>query len=214
MNNAQKTCLYVFLIFAIIYLATIPFQPYPGHFAIKAIPIISLAVLALTSVAGLRGKLLFAALLLSAAGDVTLSLESGKYFVIGLAFFLIAHIVYLVTFSRDFHMQNSRIPIAATLVVYATTMAFIMRPSLGDMALPVYCYLIVITTMGIIAAFRVSKGKLVLYGALCFIASDSMIALNKFVIPVPASDYLVMITYYLAQSLIVYGYLKERQPES
>ena len=110
-------------------------------------------------------------------------------------------------------MQKSRIPIAAILVVYAVVMAIIMMPSLKEMALPVYVYLAVITTMCIFAAFRASANKLVLYGALFFIASDSMIAINKFLTPVPASDYLIMITYYLAQFLIVYGYIRERQSE-
>jgi len=127
----------------------------------------------------------------------------------GLGFFLIAQIFYIATFSRDFKMQKPRIPIAAILLVYSLTMAIIMTPSLKEMALPVYVYLATIATMGIFAAFRASPNKLVLYGAVLFIASDSMIAINKFLTPIPASDYLVMFSYYLAQFLIVYGFLKE-----
>lgn len=205
----QRICLGIFVIFTIAYLSTIFIQPYPGHFAIKAIPILSLAILALIKVQGMRGKLLFVALLLSATGDVTLSLKSGQYFVMGLGFFLIAQIFYIATFSRDFKMQKPRIPIAAILLVYSLTMAIITTPSLKEMALPVYVYLATITTMGIFAAFRASPNKLVLYGAVLFIASDSMIAINKFLTPIPASDYLVMFSYYLAQFLIVYGFLKE-----
>jgi uncharacterized membrane protein YhhN len=213
MNTTQRIYLYVFLAFAFVYLATIPFQPYPGHFIIKAIPILSLALLALATVQGIRCKLLFLALLFSAAGDVTLSLRSGEFFVFGLGLFLIAQVVYIVTFSRDFKAQKSRIPIAAILVVYAVVMAIIMTPSLKEMALPVYAYLAVITAMGVFAAFRASRGKLVLYGAILFIISDSLIAINKFLAPVPASDYLAMLTYYLAQFLIVYGYIREKQSE-
>jgi uncharacterized membrane protein YhhN len=213
MNITQRIYLYIFLAFTIVYIATIPFQPYPGHFIIKAIPILSLAILALTTVEGIRGKLLFLALLFSAAGDVILSLGAGQYFVPGLGLFLIAQVVYIVTFSRDFKIQRSRIPIAAILVVYAVVMAIIMTPSLKEMALPVYVYLAVITAMGVFAAFRASKSKLMLYGAVLFIISDSIIAIKKFLTPIPASDYLVMITYYLAQFLIVYGYIKERQSE-
>jgi alkenylglycerophosphocholine/alkenylglycerophosphoethanolamine hydrolase len=209
MNDMQKIYQYIFLIFALAYVVTIPIQPYPGHFVVKAIPILSLAILALTKVKRLRGKLLFVALLFSAAGDITLSLEAGKYFVIGLGFFLIAQIVYIVTSSRDFKFQKTRIPIAAILVVYALAIAIVLTPALKEMALPVYLYLTVITTMGIFAAFRASRNKLVLYGALLFIASDSMIAINKFLTPVPASDYLIMGTYYLAQFSIVYGFLKD-----
>lgn len=208
MSTAQKTYLYVFLAFAIAYVGTLPFQPYPGDFVIKAIPVVSLCILALTTVAGLRGKLLFVALLFSAAGDVALALEAGKYFIIGLALFLIAQIVYIVTFSRDFKAQKSRVPIVVLLAVYAVAMALILAPSLGEMAIPVYFYLVVITTMGIFAALRASRTRLVLYGAISFIVSDSILAINKFLVLVPAADYLVMITYYLAQFLIVYGFVK------
>ena len=44
MTTAQKAYLYVFLVFAIAYIGTLPFQPYPGDFVIKAIPIVSLSM--------------------------------------------------------------------------------------------------------------------------------------------------------------------------
>ena len=56
--------------------------------------------------------------------------------------------------------------------------------------LPFYAYLMVITTIGIFAALRASKGKPILYGALSFILSDSILAINEFMVLVPASDYL------------------------
>jgi uncharacterized membrane protein YhhN len=209
MTAVQKSLLYIFAAFAIIFIATLPFQPYPGNFAIKAIPVISLSALAFTTISGSRGKLLFVSLLLCAAGDIALELGAGKYFVIGLGFFLIAQIMFIVTFSRDSKMQRFMIPIIVILAIYAIAMASIMTPSLKEMAIPVYFYLVVITLMGIFAALRASKNKLTLYGAVSFIVSDSIIAINKFMMPVPAVDYIVMITYYLALFLIVHGFLKE-----
>ena len=209
MTTSQKTLLYIFAAFAIIFIAALPFQPYPGNFVIKAIPAISIAVLALIAVNRMTDKLLFVSLLFCAAGDVALELEAGKYFIIGLGLFLIAQILFIVTFSRDFKMQKSRIPIIVVLAIYAIAIAIIMTPSLKEMAIPVYVYLIVITLMGIFAALRAAKNKFTLYGALSFIVSDSIIAINKFMTPVPTVDYIVMITYYLALFLIVYGFLKE-----
>lgn len=208
MTAVQKTLLYIFAASAIIFIASLPFQPYPGNFVIKAIPAISLSALALVTVSGSRGKLLFASLLLCAAGDVALEIGAEEYFIIGLGFFLIAQIMFIVTFSRDFKMQKSRIPIIAILAVYALAMAIVMTPSLREMAIPVYFYLVVITLMGIFAALRAAKNKFTLYGAVSFIVSDSIIAINKFMMPVPAADYLVMVTYYLALFLITFGYLK------
>jgi len=209
MTAVQKTLLYIFAAFAIIFIATLPFKPYPGNFVIKAIPAISLSALALVTVSGSRGKLLFASLLLCAAGDVALEIGAEQYFIIGLGFFLIAQIMFIVTFSRDFKMQKSRIAIIAILAIYALAMAIVMTPSLREMAIPVYFYLVVITLMGIFAALRAARNKLTLYGAVSFIVSDSIIAINKFMMPVPAADYLVMVTYYLALFLIVYGFLRE-----
>jgi uncharacterized membrane protein YhhN len=209
MAAVQKTSLYIFAAFAIIFIAALPFQPYLGNFVIKALPAISLSALALTTVSGSRGKLLFVSLLLCAAGDVALELGAGKYFVIGLGFFLIAQIMFIVTFSRDFKMQRSRIPIIVILAIYALAIASIMTPSLKEMAIPVYFYLTAITLMGIFAALRAAKNKFTIYGALSFIVSDSIIAVNRFMVPVPAVDYIVMVTYYLALFLIVYGFMKE-----
>ena len=208
MTAKQKIFIYIFIVFAMAFIGTQPFQPYTGDFFIKAIPAISLSLFALTTFPGLTGSLLFVALLFCAAGDMALELEAGRYFVIGLGLFLIAQILFIVNFSRDFQMQKSRIPIITTLVIYALVIALILKPTLKEIAIPVYFYIAVITTMGIFAALRASRGKLVLYGALSFIISDSILAINKFTVPVPADDYIGMFTYYLALFLIAYGHVR------
>jgi uncharacterized membrane protein YhhN len=209
MPTAQKTLLYIFLAFAILFISLLPLQPYAGNFVIKAIPAISLAVLAFLAVSGLRGKLLFTSLLFCAAADIALELPIEMSFIIGLGLFLIAHIVFIVTFSRDFKAQKSKIPVIVLLIVYAKMMAFVLTPWLKDMAIPVYFYMTAITLMGIFAALKTSKNDFTLYGAISFIVSDSIIAINKFMMPVAAADYIIMTTYYLALFLIVYGFLKE-----
>lgn len=209
MTTAHKALLYIFLAFAVLFIGLLPLQPYPGNFAIKAIPAISLAVLAFLAISGLRGKLLFASLLFCAAADIALQLPIEMSFIIGLGLFLIAHILFIVTFSRDFKVQKSKIPVILLLIVYAKMMAFVLTPWLKEMAIPVYIYVTAITLMGIFAALRTSKNDFTLYGAISFIVSDSIIAINKFMTPVVAADYIIMITYYLALFLIVYGFLKE-----
>jgi uncharacterized membrane protein YhhN len=208
-TTVQKTWLYIFGAFAVLFIGLLPFEPYPGNFVIKAIPAISLAVLAFIAISGSRGKLLFASLLFCAAADIALELAAGKYFVIGLGLFLIAHILLIVTFSRDFKFQISKIPVIVLLIVYSKMMAFVMTPSLKEMAIPVYIYMTAITLMGIFASLRAAKNDFTLYGGISFIVSDSVLAINKFMMPVPAADYAVMITYYLSLFLIVYGFLRE-----
>ena len=199
-----------FFLFAIIFILTIPIQPYPGSVAVKAVPAVCLALLCLSEVKGLRGRLLFLAFLLCASGDAVLSLDSGRHFIAGLVLFLLAQLTFLATFAMDFGPRRGKVPVAAILIVYAAVMGAILRPYLGDMVLPVYAYLSVITAMGIMASLRATTNKKVITGAIIFIASDSIIAVNKFAASVPAADYLVMVTYYAALFLIATGFIRER----
>ena len=205
MTIGHKRLLYTALAIAAIYIATLSFAPYSGHFAIKAIPAIALAVLALLGVRGIAGKLLFAALLFCAAGDVALALERDQFFIIGLVFFLVAQVFFTATFARSLKRRKSRLPVVIALAVYAAAVSAVLKPHLGEFMVPVFVYVAVITTMGIFAALRAPEGRLVLYGAVSFIISDSLIAVDRFVAAVPAAGYLIMITYYSALFLIVYG---------
>jgi uncharacterized membrane protein YhhN len=208
-STLQKAFLYIFAAFSVLFIVLLPFEPYPGNFIIKAVPAASLAVLSFIAVSSSRGKLLFTALLFCAAADIALELAAGKYFVAGLGLFLIAHIFFIITFSRDFRFQDSRIPIIVLLVVYSIMMAFILTPSLKEMAIPVYAYMTALTLVGIFASLRSVKNDFTLYGAISFIVSDSVLAINKFMMPVSAADYVIMATYYLSLFLIVFGFLKE-----
>ncbi len=209
MTIIQKRLLYTALAFATIYIASLVVTPYPGHFAVKAIPAISLAILALRALSGITGRLLFVAFLFCAAGDVALALRGDRFFVIGLVFFLIAQLFLIATFSRGLNTRKSRLPVIIALVIYGATMSVVLKPHLGEFMIPVFLYVAVITTMGVFAALRASDSKLVLYGALFFIVSDSIIALNRFVVSIPASGYLIMITYYSALFLIAYGCVRD-----
>lgn len=205
----QKRLLCTALAFAIIYVALLALTPYPGSFVVKAIPAIALAILALLGVRGITGKLLFAALLFCAAGDVALALAGDQFFVIGLVFFLIAQVFFIATFARSLKRRKSRLPVVIALVAYAAVIAILLRPYLGEFMIPVFFYIAVITGMGVFAALRAQEGKLVLYGAISFIVSDSLIAIDRFAVTLPAAGYFVMISYYLALFMIAYGCVRD-----
>ena len=209
MTTLQKTWLYIFAAFAVLFIVLLPFEPYPGDFVIKAIPATSLAILAFFAVFGSRGKLLFISLLFCAAADIALELAAGKYFVAGLGLFLIAHIFFIITFSRDFKFQKTKVPVIVLLVVYSVMMAFILTPSLKEMAIPVYVYMTALTLVGVFASLRAAKNDFTLYGAIAFIVSDSVLAVNKFMMPIAGANYIIMITYYASLFLIVYGFLRK-----
>lgn len=161
-TTVHKSLLYISFAFAVIYVLSLIVAPYPGHFAVKAMPAIALSILMLIAVSGLVGKLLFVALLFCAAGDIALALEGERFLVIGLVFFLIAQVFFIVAFSRDLKKRKSRLPIVAILIVYAAIMAVILKPALGELMIPVFLYIAVITMMGVFAALRASESKLVL----------------------------------------------------
>jgi uncharacterized membrane protein YhhN len=151
------------------------------------------------------------ALLFSWIGDIMLLFQELKpiYFMLGLVSFLLAHITYIVVFNRSSQSFKPKIFTYSTgflLALYGILLLLLMWAGLGDMKIPVIIYTIIIMTMGITALFRRANGaSLVLIGAMLFIASDSLLALNKFYQAFAAAGFWVMLTYILAQYLIVSG---------
>ena len=161
--------------------------------------------------------LLLAGLVLSVIGDICLLWPQG--FLPGLVSFLSAHVAYVLLFRCDRPWQPSAWRIAAigTAVVAGALYIYLYRNGLsGAMRVPVAAYVLVIGTMAAqamarAATLRTRPAVWVALGAVSFMASDTLLALNKFVAPLPASPLLVLGTYYLAQWLIVRGMLPALQ---
>jgi uncharacterized membrane protein YhhN len=210
MTSSPRQLRVVFFAFAVLFVALLPAYPhYPGGWIVKAVPALSLAVLTWRQVRGIERRWLSLALLFSAAGDAVLGwndLYGGSYFVIGLVLFLVAQLLYIVAFATGFQLQRSRIPVAVLLAVYSVMLARLLWPSLGEMALPVFVYIVVITVMAIIATLRSMKGNALLLGAVAFMFSDSVLAVDKFLTNVPAAPYGI-ISYYFGQYMIAHAFL-------
>ncbi len=168
--------------------------------AFKILPIILLMVLVLRS--GLQATAirinLLAALVFSMAGDILLELGN---FIPGLVSFLTAQIAYALLFCKHYSSWKKNLPLSLSIIAFAIIMSWVMWNSAGEMRVPVLAYLAVISFMGLTATSSSIKGATL--GALIFMASDSFIAINRFVMEIPASGWLVMITYYLAQYLLI-----------
>ncbi len=214
-TRKEKYLIFAFLAFSLLYIALIPcLKSLPGLYVIKDVSDIILAVLALGAIVGIRGKLLFATYILCALADLALGLPLDSAFLLGLALFLLGHIGFITSFSRDFKWQPVRLWLIVLILIYAGGMALLFTPFLGSLLLPVYCYMMVITLMCIFAALRQSSNRFVIYGALLFLASDSALASNKFVAPLPGQEYIVMITYFAALFFILFGFLKDKYHKS
>ncbi|MGM9475490.1 lysoplasmalogenase [Pedobacter sp. GSP4] len=170
-----------------------------------------------TNLKGRFHKRIFTGLIFAWLGDVLLMMQSEhpSFFIYGLVAFLVCHIFYIRAFTLD-HKSNPKhktpyfLWAVGVFAIFCSGLFFYLQPMLGAMQFPVLMYAIIITVMAIMAVNRYGKVnifsfKLILYGALSFLLSDSALAVNKFAQPFPQAGALIMASYMVAQYLIVYG---------
>lgn len=155
---------------------------------------------------------LLGALLGSLAGDVFLMGQG--LFIAGLVSFLLAHLCYIALFRVGVPWLGSRPALAGTVLLGAGMYAFLWQGGLpADLRVPVAVYVLAIALMAAQAWARwrqlASRPALcVALGASCFMLSDSLLATNRFVQPLPWAPLWVLASYYAAQALIVIGMLR------
>lgn len=163
---------------------------------------------------GLRraDSLLMGALALSLAGDAFLMFPG--YFIPGLVSFLLAHLAYIALFRRGVPWFPSRLALLATLGFGVAMYAFLWQGGLpAALRVPVAAYVLVIALMAAQAIGRATVHRdraalAVAIGAVFFMLSDTLLAINRFVSPLPMSQVWVLSSYYVAQVLIVAGMLR------
>jgi uncharacterized membrane protein YhhN len=147
-------------------------------------------------------------LFLSLGGDVALMFQSDRAFRNGLLLFLLAHIVYSIAFTvpNGFHPQD--LITGAGLLVLAVAIYLYLQPGLGKMKGPVLLYIVVICFMVNRAvstffgeAFTTTQIWLISLGAILFMASDLVLAANRFRHPFKANR-LSLFLYYGGQLFI------------
>ena len=153
--------------------------------------------------------LLLLALVFSLGGDVFLMLP-GNYFIPGLASFLVAHIFYIALFRQGQPWFPSKRALLGVLAVGAV-MYSIVWGGLTDpvLKIAVAAYVTVISLMAAQAIGRAgalddAAARRVALGACIFMVSDSLIAINKFIVPLELASLWILATYYAAQVLIMH----------
>jgi uncharacterized membrane protein YhhN len=163
------------------------------------------------------------AFLFSWMGDMLLMfVEKGKmFFILGLASFLVAQIGYVFLFLRTINLSGKKpflkkkpyfliAYIAFGLIVYIA-----LYEQLDTvLRVAVFVYMTALLSMSAMALNRFGNGhpisfSLVFIGSLLFVFSDTMIAINRFLTPVPYEGILIMTAYISAQYLIMRGLLKQ-----
>ena len=153
---------------------------------------------------------LTAALTCSLLGDVFLMLP-GNYFIPGLTSFLVAHLFYIALFRQGQAWFPSRRALFI-VVAFGAAMYALLWPSLHDpvLKLAVAAYVMAISLMTAQAIGRAAvvgdhASRWAAVGAGVFMLSDSLIAINKFLQPVPLAPLWILASYYAAQLLIVHN---------
>lgn len=186
------------------------------RFISKPLIVFSLLIYFISATASVHSKLklqIIAALIFSLSGDIFLLFESNDliFFILGLICFLVAHIFYIVAFNYLRIKESIRfralyfIPV---LLYYLFLIAFLYR-HLNEMKIPVMVYGFAISLMLVMAIHSMdlkdSLGKVIFFGALLFIISDSILAYNKFYSQWDQASLMIMLSYGLAQLFISYG---------
>ncbi|TGV51812.1 lysoplasmalogenase [bacterium M00.F.Ca.ET.141.01.1.1] len=211
--NANATLIFS-MVAAVIYAFTSGMPPTLARSAAKTLSVAMLAALAAMQGGAL---LLVAALTLSAIGDAFLSRDGERAFLGGLASFLVAHIVYVALLLRSggglelLSAESWRGAIALAMAVFAIVMVAALWRRVGPgLRIPIAVYVLAILAMGMSAL--TTNSIWVIGGAVLFMASDGLLATEKFLVAAisPHRAWMrlaVWVLYYAAQLAITLGFL-------
>jgi uncharacterized membrane protein YhhN len=157
------------------------------------------------------------ALVFSTLGDILL-MGAGRYayfFLFGLAAFLVAHVFYIYTFRALLRGERGYLQQYPVLIIpfflYLVGLLYALWsgiPMAMKGAVAVYAATITIMAMlalhlrGIITGY---SARWLFLGAVMFVLSDSMIAINKFGYPFPEARVAIMGTYIFGQYALVWA---------
>lgn len=172
-----------------------------------------------------RSMVFVRALFFSWVGDVLLLFSSGSelFFITGLIAFLISHLLFIQAYRQHRNsnvdkelLGTQKVRYALPIVLASTGLIVILFNSLGPLQIPVMAYALVLCLMVLTALFRYGRTNsqsfwMAFTGAVLFMISDSLLAINKFLSPIAGAGFMIMLTYIAAQYLIVSGLILHRK---
>ena len=217
-NKAVRFFSLIFLTVSLADVTVTAFELHGVHFIVKPLLMPALMLLLVFYKAGTSNKgWLITGLFSSFLGDVFLLFENknGLFFILGLASFLITHFCYIIFFLKIRSSQISLLRqqpwLGALVAAYGCSLVMLLYPNLGPLKVPVMIYAFVICFMLVCSLhifYKIGRPANVYFvaGALCFVISDSLLAINKFISPFPLAGIFIMATYCVAQFCIVKGF--------
>lgn len=180
---------------------------------LTTIVIIAIAIIGQQST-GTRGKLglarsrheylIVVALFACLIGDVMLLNDA--YFVYGLASFLLAHLLFAYMFYDLAGRTIYYLPLVISLLL-GSAFYYVLSPYLGELKIAVAVYSSCILVMcwqgiSVFLARKDAPSRNLMWAALLFVFSDSVIAINKFVVAFDIADAMILSSYWLSIGLI------------
>lgn len=155
------------------------------------------------------GTMILVGLALSFLGDVLLISMDLRAFRGGLVSFLLGHVAYAVAFWKLGPSWGWCLGVGIPLLVVAAVVMRWLGPHLGKMFMPVVAYVVVITTMVVLAAGTVGMdgGAVRVAGAVAFYLSDLSVARDRFVAKGFINRAWGLPMYYGGQLLLAYSCL-------
>jgi uncharacterized membrane protein YhhN len=192
----------------------VPFFFLVPNWMTKVVPIYCLVLACLFHYPRSKHSLWIAfGLFLSSFGDFLLEwvteFKAEHYFIPGLIFFLLAHLCYIFGMSLKKIDTSTYFWIPVLAVYYGVIMSKLIPKVENDLKVPIAVYGVVICSMAFFAinrllssAVSMTSSSLGFVGSLFFMASDTILSFDKFYSQIPSANFLIMVTYYLAQILI------------
>ena len=196
---------------AITILASTGALPAPLVFAFK--PLTTLLILAFAWPRGAgapkQRRFIRIGLALSLIGDVFL-LWPKEGFLPGLVAFLLAHLAYIAAFTLPVRLAARPIVFVGYAALALLILAQLWPGIPGALRAPVVAYVVCLATMAaqalvwwrssaVRAAADAPLARWAAIGGVLFMASDSLLAINKFAVALPLSSLWILATYWLAQ---------------
>ena len=130
-------------------------------------------------------------------GDLSL-MDVGPGFVVGLAFFLLGHVAYIVLFVRRLRVRRLPRWWSAVYVPWFAGLLAVLAPHAGGLLVPLALYGLALAVLGIT-------------GPALLAFSYSLLGLDRLLpsFAMPQVDFAIMLTYIAAQGLICWGVVRQ-----
>lgn len=204
----KKIALFAFILVSVLDLLGIIFKIESLLYVFKPFVMLALLFLYTSSVSDIN-KWYSTALIFSFFGDVFLMYSGQLPFKIGLISFLIAHILFIKIVIHRIKKVSFLSILTAVIpfAVFLSLLIYTIKDSLGELLIPVIIYGFTISMFGVVSLInyvetKSAKSIWMLIGAIVFMISDTLLAINKFYLPKEVFGVLIMGTYIIAQYLI------------